>query len=103
MGQNKWMIAACVLVLIGMVMTSIQPAMSQNANSPKTADNEMAIPGLPFEAARMYSFVKKPRAGELQWQQIPWLVDLAEGIRLAKEENRPLLLWVSGDDPLEKC
>lgn len=45
----------------------------------------------------------KPRPGEYKWQQIPWLVDLGEGIRLAREEKRPLLLWVSGDDPLERC
>ncbi len=45
----------------------------------------------------------KPRPGEFKWQQIPWLVDLGEGIRLAREEKRPLLLWVSGDDPLERC
>ena len=45
----------------------------------------------------------KPKPGEYKWQQIPWIVDLGEGIRLAREEKRPLLLWVSGDDPLERC
>ena len=45
----------------------------------------------------------KPAAEELLWQQIPWVLDLNEGIRLAREEKRPLLLWVSGDDPLERC
>jgi hypothetical protein len=58
---------------------------------------------LPADAARMYGFVKTPHPGELQWQQIPWLTDLGEGIQQAKEEKRPLLLFVSGDDPLEKC
>ena len=62
-----------------------------------------APPELPHAAARMYAIVKKVRPGELRWQEIPWLVDLQDGLRLAKEENRPLLLWVSGDDPLEKC
>ena len=55
------------------------------------------------EAARMYAAVRNPRPGELGWQQIPWRVDLQEGMRLAREEKRPLLLFVSGDDPLEKC
>jgi hypothetical protein len=55
------------------------------------------------EAARMYAAVRSERPGELKWQQIPWLVDLEEGIRTAREEQRPLLLFVSGDDPLEKC
>ncbi len=45
----------------------------------------------------------KPKPGEYKWKQIPWIVDLNEGIRLAREEKRPILLWVSGDDPLERC
>ena len=53
--------------------------------------------------AQIYEYVKKPLAGELRWQQIPWLVDLREGIRRAGAEGRPLLLFVSGDDPLERC
>jgi hypothetical protein len=40
---------------------------------------------------------------DAKWRRIPWLLDLSEGIRLAKEEKRPLLLWTSGDDPLERC
>lgn len=58
---------------------------------------------LPADAGRMYGFVKSPHPGELKWQQIPWLTDLGEAIRQAKEEKRPLVLFVSGDDPLEKC
>ena len=34
---------------------------------------------------------------------IPWLLDLEKGIRLARKEKRPVLIWVSGDDPLERC
>jgi hypothetical protein len=45
----------------------------------------------------------KPVAKELHWRQIPWLTDLAEGQRLAKTERRPIFLWVTGDDPLERC
>ena len=51
----------------------------------------------------MYKYVKRRLPGELKWQQIPWLVDLPEAIRQAKAESRPILLWVSGDDPLERC
>jgi hypothetical protein len=47
--------------------------------------------------------VIKPAAEELRWQQIPWLTDLTEGQRLAKAEGRPIFLWVTGDDPLERC
>jgi hypothetical protein len=44
-----------------------------------------------------------PRSEELKWQRIPWLTDLAEGQRLARAEQRPIFLWVTGDDPLERC
>jgi hypothetical protein len=45
----------------------------------------------------------KPAPAELRWQQIPWVMDLAEGQRLAQAERRPIFLWVTGDDPLERC
>ena len=47
--------------------------------------------------------VIKPSAGELKWQRIPWLTDLAAGQRVARAERRPIFLWVTGDDPLERC
>lgn len=57
---------------------------------------------LPRAAAELYRdttlFPREPK-----WQRIPWLLDLDEGIRLAREEKRPLLVWTSGDDPLERC
>ncbi len=58
---------------------------------------------LPADAARLYGFVTTPHPGELKWQQIPWLTDLPAGIQQARAEKRPLVLFVSGDDPLEKC
>ena len=39
--------------------------------------------------------VTPDQVSEQQWQEIQWLTDLEEGIRRAKEENRPLLLFVS--------
>jgi hypothetical protein len=45
----------------------------------------------------------KPVSEELSWQQIPWITDLADGQRLARTERRPIFLWVTGDDPLERC
>jgi hypothetical protein len=57
---------------------------------------------LPAEAARLYADTTLfPR--EVKYREIPWLLDLEEGIRLAKREGRPLLVWTSGDDPLERC
>ncbi len=45
----------------------------------------------------------KPRADEVRWLQIPWMLDLNEAVKVSKAENRPLLIWVSGDEPLERC
>ena len=56
----------------------------------------------PQELARRAAVIR-PAAAELKWQQIPWLLDLTEGLRLAREERRPIFLWVTGDDPLERC
>lgn len=93
MRGHHWSIPAFLLV-----------AGAAHAADDKRADTTITSPaGLSAEAARMYVAVKKPHPGELKWQTIPWLTDLAEGIRQAKDEKRPLLLWVSGDDPLEKC
>src|SRR4051794_24642408 len=57
---------------------------------------------LPKETARLYADTTLfPRP--TKWLQVPWLLDLGEGIRVAKTEGRPVLIWVSGDDPLERC
>jgi hypothetical protein len=58
---------------------------------------------LPAEARVVYRYVTQPLPGELRWRQIPWLLDLDEAVRRAREENRPLLLFVSGDEPLGRC
>ncbi len=67
------------------------------------ADQNPGADRLPADAARMNGLVKTPHPGELKWQQIPWLTDLGEAVRQARAEQRPVLLFVSGDEPLEKC
>jgi len=93
-------------------MTIVQPWItaitmaffaSQLCADPKPASPDDDASRLAKDAAQIYKYVKEPLPGELKWQEIPWMLDLKEAIRLAKEEKRPLLLWVSGDDPLEKC
>jgi hypothetical protein len=46
--------------------------------------------------------VIKPVLEELKWQKIPWVLDLAEGQRLARAEHRPIFLWAIADEPLER-
>jgi hypothetical protein len=67
-----------------------------------------AVPGaggprLSPAAAAVARYVKARRPGELNWQKIPWLADLPEAFRQAKAENRPVLLWATDDDPLDRC
>jgi hypothetical protein len=38
-----------------------------------------------------------------QVRRIPWLTDVFEGFRLAKEENRPVFLYMITGDPLGDC
>jgi hypothetical protein len=60
------------------------------------------IPRLPKEVAQLYADTTLfPRS--TKWLDIPWMLDLKEGIRAAQAEQRPVLIWVSGDDPLERC
>jgi len=58
---------------------------------------------LPPAADLIYKYVKLRKPREYNWQRIPWLVDLPEAIHQAKAENRPILLWISGDEPLGRC
>ncbi len=37
------------------------------------------------------------------WREVPWLTNLNDAIAAGKKENRPILIWVAGDDPLERC
>jgi hypothetical protein len=75
------------------------------ADAPRTrpARPGPEAPRLPPAADVIAKYVKLRRPGELKWQRIPWLVDLPGAIRQARAEARPLLLFVSGDDPLERC
>jgi hypothetical protein len=45
----------------------------------------------------------KPQPNEVRWLQIPWVLDLDAAAKASRDENRPLLIWASGDEPLERC
>jgi hypothetical protein len=55
------------------------------------------------EELRAKAEVIRPTAEETKWRQVPWVLDLAEGQRVARAERRPMFLWATGDDPLERC
>jgi hypothetical protein len=57
---------------------------------------------LPAAAAQLYRDTTLfPR--KMKYRDIPWLLDLEKGIQVAKQEKHPVLIWTSGDDPLERC
>src|SRR5262249_49564698 len=80
------------LCVIAVLTTTVSVAGSRQGDTRST-----------FAELTRRATVIKPAAAELEWQQIPWLTDLARGQRCAREEQRPILLWVTGDDPLERC
>jgi hypothetical protein len=61
-----------------------------------------AVAADPAEVQRRAQQIR-PAPHEKKWEQVPWLLDLNEAIRHARQEGRPLLLWGSDDDPLERC
>jgi hypothetical protein len=54
------------------------------------------------DVERRIESIKLPES-QRKWERIPWVTDLSEGRRLALQQNRPIFLWVTGDDPLEWC
>jgi hypothetical protein len=94
---KKLKMAVRVFLAVGLVGM----AAAERAPVPHAIDD---VSRLPPEAARLYAYVRTPLVpSELAYRQIPWLVDLNEGLRVAREQKRPLLLWTSGDDPLDRC
>jgi hypothetical protein len=99
---NSKVVTASLLALMA-TGTFAAPGASGGAEPPNGSASENDADRLPADAGRVYRYVTTPLPGELRWRQIPWLLDLEEGIRRAKAENRPLLLFVSGDEPLGRC
>lgn len=62
----------------------------------------LALPEAPEDLAARAAAIK-PAPHELKFQKIPWVTNLGRGQEIAKKENRPIFLWVTGDDPLERC
>lgn len=91
---------------LGFLAGAILAAAATAAGRASTQDAALPLPVAPLptlsELTQRASIIK-PTADELRWQRIPWLTDLAAAQQVARKEGRPLLLWVTGDDPLERC
>ena len=47
-------------------------------------------------------------AGNFAWREIPWYIDPSAALKQAREEKRPLFVWLAGGrdrdgSPLERC
>jgi hypothetical protein len=103
MCSKKQRIAATVLVgvLSAGIGWAADPVPGDSRRTEPAASRSAAVRLSPT-ADLIYQYVEK-HPGQFAWQRIPWLVDLPEAIHQSKEENRPVLLFVSADDPLERC
>lgn len=50
----------------------------------------------------------RPGSHDLVWRQIPWHTDPSAALKQAREEKRPLFVWLAGGrgrdgTPLERC
>jgi hypothetical protein len=88
-------------VVLALAVTAFALASARADIRAVSAEDDLAR--LPAAAAQLYADTTLfPRP--TKWRDaIPWGLDLEEGLRLAREEKRPVLIWVSGDDPLERC
>ena len=90
------------ILYLAFTVTSVGALSRPASADTKPVSAKEDVSRLPADAAQLYADVTLfPR--QMNYREIPWLLDLDKGVRLAKEEKRPLVLWTSGDDPLERC
>jgi len=80
------------LLLGGSLLASAIAAacVSPGSGAPRVDDHELAV-------WREYLV---PHGEETAWLEVPWIPELAEGVRVAGERGRPILLWVMNGHPL---
>ena len=65
------------------------------------AESPQAIPTYQFD--KLHQLIK-PQAGELRFQEIPWLLSVWDARKQAAAEGKPILVWSgSGGAPLGVC
>jgi hypothetical protein len=90
-------VTACILVA---GLGTLALPTDVNAQTP-AKDKAGKSPSLE-ELAKLAAVVK-PKPDEEKWQNIPWVTEVNEGQRVAREEKRPILLWTILGEPLDEC
>ena len=92
----RWLLRVAILVVAAGALGSGRDVLAQ-----APAEGRQPSPSA-AELTRLATVIK-PSAEANKWQQVPWLRDVTEGRRLAKEEKRPLFLWTVFGEPLDEC
>jgi len=101
---KRWGITVAVLAGLGTSAVGLAAGQSPGAARRPSATAHVPAPaGLTSKAAFIYKCVTQRSSAGFKWLRIPWLTDLPEAIRQAKAEHRPILMWATDDDPLERC
>jgi len=102
MSRTNFVLGARRLLRVAvLVVAAGAPGPARNVLAQAPAEARQPSPS-PAELTRLAAVIK-PSAEANKWQQIPWLRDVTEGRRLAKEEKRPLFLWTVFGEPLDEC
>ena len=102
MSLTKFVVGARRLLYVGVLVVAAGahgPARDVLAQAPAEAKQ----PSLSAAELTRIATVIKPSAEANKWQEIPWLRDVTEGRKLAKEGKRPLFLWTVFGEPLDEC
>jgi hypothetical protein len=61
-----------------------------------------AVAEKPSELKKKAHAVRATTA-EMNFKRIPWVTDVFEGFKLARDEKRPVFLYMITGDPLDDC
>ena len=81
----------CVLLSILFVVIAAPPASAHPKITRSTKLTEETYPAI-LEALRNLPV-------ESHWKEIPWRPNFGEGIKDARQEDKPILLWVMNGHP----
>jgi hypothetical protein len=68
-----------------------------------TGDDSVASDANRASALSARAAAVRATADEMRFKTIPWNTDVFEGFRLAREEKRPVFLYMITGDPLDDC
>lgn len=102
MSRTNFVLGARRLLRVAVLVVAVGaqgPARDVFAQAP--AERRQPSPSAD-ELTRLATVIK-PSSEANKWQQIPWLRDVTQGRKLARDEKRPLFLWTVFGEPLDEC